>query len=438
MGFKETIIIKLGGSLIVPNGGIDTKFLKEFDQFIRRQIADHGRRFFIVAGGGSTARHYRDAGAEVAGKITKDDLDWLGIHATRINAHLVRTIFKDIAHPRIIDQYARFALDMDEPVVVAAGWKPGWSSDYDAVLLAKMYGARTLLKMGNISMVYTKDPRKHKDAVPIEKTTWTYYREMAGNKWSPGMNIPIDPVAAQEAEKIDLTVIVLKGTDLDNLENLLSGKPFKGTVIASFKPDASFYDREYFEEGVGYKGYTTSLWGRLSANITNFYRALLIKLFLNPKTLLDVGCATGLLVKYLRKMGVEARGVEISKYALSRADNEIRPYLKYGNIVNLPHKKNEFEVVVTFDVLEHLETKRLEKAVKECCRVAERYCLHKIFTSENWWMKKFHKGDLSQVSVFNKTWWKNFFEKWGLSFANKFFPSLSDGIETIFLIERSS
>jgi len=232
MGKEKTpIILSLGGSLIVPDGGIDTKFLREFNQFIRKNVA-LGRHFFIVAGGGKTARHYRDAGVIVVGKITRDDLDWLGIHASRMNAHLLRTIFKDIAHPKIIDHYDEKYPGLKKPVVVASGWKPGWSTDYDAVLTAKLYGALTVINLSNVEMVYTKDPRKFADARPIKKISWVDFRKLVGDHWSPGMNVPWDPVAARLGQKLGLKVIILDGRDLENLGNCLKGKDFVGTTIS--------------------------------------------------------------------------------------------------------------------------------------------------------------------------------------------------------------
>ena len=98
MACKDRIVMSIGGSLVVPNGGIDTKFLSELNAFIREQLAKNpNRQFFLVIGGGSTAGHYIDAGKKViGGELTRDDLDWLGIHTTKLNAHLVRTIFRDI------------------------------------------------------------------------------------------------------------------------------------------------------------------------------------------------------------------------------------------------------------------------------------------------------------------------------------------------------
>ena len=63
---RKRIIISVGGSLIVPNGGINTDFLKKLNDFIREELAkDPKRQFFLVIGGGATARHFIEAGREV-------------------------------------------------------------------------------------------------------------------------------------------------------------------------------------------------------------------------------------------------------------------------------------------------------------------------------------------------------------------------------------
>ena len=232
MAYSEKIVMSIGGSLIVPNGGIDTKFLNKLNKFIRNQLAkNNNRQFFLVIGGGNIARHYRDAGEEVIKhKLTRDDLDWLGVHATRLNAQLLRTIFRDIAHPFIIKHY-EIIRKVTEPVVVAAGWKPGWSTDFDAVLLCDDYNVKEVINLSNITKVYDKDPNKHKNAKPIDKMNWKDFRKLVGDKWVPGMHAPFDPVAAQKAEELGVKVVVLAGHDFKNLENYFNGKKFEGTVI---------------------------------------------------------------------------------------------------------------------------------------------------------------------------------------------------------------
>lgn len=229
---KNGIVISLGGSLVVPTGGISIDFLKKFNAFVRNRLAqDPTLRFFLVVGGGSTARHYIKNGVEIIGhQLSSDDQDWLGIHTTRLNAHLVKTIFRDIAHPYIIKHY-EIIRRTHEPVVVAAGWKPGWSTDFCNTLICEDYGMKTILNLSNTDFIYDKDPHAHKDAKPIKHITWKEFRKMVGDKWSPGMNVPFDPIAAKKAQELGIKVINVQGNNFENLENYFQGKEFIGTII---------------------------------------------------------------------------------------------------------------------------------------------------------------------------------------------------------------
>lgn len=227
---KKTIIISLGGSLIVPNE-IDWKFVKRFKAVIEEEIAK-GYRFIIITGGGKTARKYIEAGAKVDG-IDAEDKDWLGIHATRMNAHFIRTIFKKYAHPTInknpydLESF----LKAKEPILVAAGYRPGNSTDYIAVLLAKQFGARKIANLSNIDYVCDKDPRKFKDAKKIKETSWSEFRKLIGDKWDPGANVPFDPVASKMAAKEGIEVAILNGNKMGNFKKYLDGEKFSGTTI---------------------------------------------------------------------------------------------------------------------------------------------------------------------------------------------------------------
>ncbi len=228
---NDTFVLSVGGSLIVPNGVIDTKFLSEFNTFIRNQVSAKKRRFFIVVGGGSMAGKYIEAAKEIRGKeLTDADKDWLGIHATRLNAQLVRTVFQDIADPRVIKHY-EIILKIHAPVAIAAGWKPGWSTDYDAVTLCLDYNVREVINLTNIDKVYDKDPHKFSDAKPIDSIIWKKYRALVGDTWSPRMSAPFDPIASKLAQELGVTVKILNGKNLDNLGKALDGKPFLGTTI---------------------------------------------------------------------------------------------------------------------------------------------------------------------------------------------------------------
>ncbi len=221
-------VISLGGSLIVPKNGIDWKFLKKFRKLILSEIKKD-KKFYIVAGGGETCRNYNYAASKIV-KINPNDLDWLGIHSSRLNAHLIRTIFRKEAHPEIIKNPTIHMPD-NEKIIIGGGWKPGWSTDYVATMIAQEYEVKNIINLSNIDYAYTKDPQKYKNAKKIEKITWKNFRKIVGNKWTPGLNTPFDPIASRKGEQLGLSVFIMDGKNLNNLKNCLNGKSIKGTII---------------------------------------------------------------------------------------------------------------------------------------------------------------------------------------------------------------
>jgi uridylate kinase len=230
---NKWFVLSLGGSLIIPNGGADVQFLHNFNKFIREKINRNHMRFFIVCGGGATSRHYMEAGKKVDANIPDYDLDWLGTHATRLNAQLLRTLFRDICYQKVLKHYELIDKNaLDYKVVIGGGWKPGWSTDYDAVMLAADYRVTdTVVNLSDILGVYDKDPKKFSDAKLQPRLTWDQIIGIVGKRWKPGMRRPFDPIASKLAKENHVKVIVCKGHDLKNLDNILEGKEFTGTVI---------------------------------------------------------------------------------------------------------------------------------------------------------------------------------------------------------------
>jgi uridylate kinase len=221
-------IISLGGSIIVP-GEIDVPFLQQFKTVIEAELKK-GKKFLIVTGGGKTARRYIEAASKL-GDLDPEDLDWLGVHSTRLNGHLLRTIFRKHAHAKILTN-ANEQETWKESILIGAGGRPGNSTDYQAVVFAKKYKANVILNLSNIDYVYDKNPNKYKDAKPIKNISWKDFLKIVGDKWDPGMSAPFDPVASAFAAKHKFKVIVMNGKSMKDLRSFLSGKPFKGTIIS--------------------------------------------------------------------------------------------------------------------------------------------------------------------------------------------------------------
>lgn len=226
---NEYTIIALGGSIISPSPGkINIRFLKKFQKLILNYLKQ-GKKFVIVAGGGETARLYQEAISKIV-SVKNEDIDWLGIYSTHLNAHFLQTIFSKEAHPVIIDNSEK-SIKNEPPIVIASGWKPGCSTDFGTICLAQRFKADSVIIASNISYVYDRDPVKYKNAKKFKKLTWQDYRKLVDNYWKPGMNAPVDPIAAKFAQKLKIKVVLFKGTELKNFKNYFEGKEFKGTTI---------------------------------------------------------------------------------------------------------------------------------------------------------------------------------------------------------------
>lgn len=226
-------VISLGGSIIVPQG-VDTAFLKDFKAAIENYLKNNKKnKIILVTGGGSVARTYQNAAKEIDPSLDNDKLDWIGVRATRINAELVNSIFGDLAKDEIVtDPTSDY--NFTGRVLIASGWKPGFSTDTDAVYLAKRFSADTVINLSNIKKVYTADPNLDSTATPIDKINWAEFRKIVGDTWVAGKNLPFDPIASKLASEAKIKVICGDGRNIENTLNILNGKDFIGTTIGPF------------------------------------------------------------------------------------------------------------------------------------------------------------------------------------------------------------
>ena len=236
-----TTVLSLGGSIVAPEGP-DAAFVADFAALVREHLAgDPERRLILVVGGGGPARTWQKAFRDVVardvaardaspGEAAADAQDWIGIMATRLNAQLVKAVLGELCPQEVVIDPSAVSVFRGR-VLVAAGWKPGFSTDFDAVLLAERFGAGRLLNLSNIAKVYTADPRLDPAAKPIDSIDWAGFRALVGEDWVPGKNAPFDPVASRRASELGLEVVCAAGRDLANLRAILEDRPFVGTVI---------------------------------------------------------------------------------------------------------------------------------------------------------------------------------------------------------------
>lgn len=229
----STKVLSVGGSIVAPEYP-DTDFVKKFVEMVKKFLEENKNdRLILVVGGGGPARIYQKAFrsvSEIAENDGTDAADWIGIMATRLNAQFVKACFGELCKEAVVTDPTQ-ANEFSGRILVAAGWKPGFSTDNDAVLLAEKFDADTVVNLSNIEKVYTDDPRKNPDAKPLDEISWADFRKMVGDEWIPGKNCPFDPIASKKAQELKLVVICAGGKNIENTKSILEGKSYVGTTI---------------------------------------------------------------------------------------------------------------------------------------------------------------------------------------------------------------
>ena len=229
---SETIVISVGGSLIVPSasdGTPDADFLKRFRAFIEKGVKE-GKRFVCVTGGGRTTRKYQEALDQLV-ESNSDDQDWIGIHATRLNGQLLKVALKGFTEEYLVTNPNEIP-NTNQPVIIAAGYKPGSSTDLRAVQIAHNRGAKRVVNLSNIDCAYTSDPNEDPNAQKIDKMTWDEFLALIPDAWSPGLSTPFDPLASREAKQNGMEVAIINGNKLEEVEKYLNGEEFVGSLIS--------------------------------------------------------------------------------------------------------------------------------------------------------------------------------------------------------------
>lgn len=223
-------VLSLGGSIIAPDK-VDAEFLKEFHDSVKKYLdEDKERKLILVCGGGAPARIYQGALRSVCPDAPADTQDRLGIRATHLNGALVKAIFEEYCSDELVTDPTA-PIEFNGQILVAAGWKPGFSTDTDAVYLAKRFGGKLIVNLSNIAKVYTDDPRKNPDAKPLDSISWEDFIKMVGTEWVPGKNTPFDPIATSIASKEGMKVICADGRNIPNTMAILRGSEYTGTTI---------------------------------------------------------------------------------------------------------------------------------------------------------------------------------------------------------------
>lgn len=221
----KTIVISLGGSILVPDN-INLKFLEEFKEFLKKHEKTH--RFVVVTGGGSIARKYISALKDYPVKTQS----MIGIAVTRLNARFLKYFLETKADIPQDMHHVKNLLTKNNIVICGSlRYAEKETSDSTSAKLSHFLKA-DFINMTNVAGLFTKDPRKFKDAKLIPEISWKKFYAIAKSlKYTAGQHFVLDQHGAKIIMKYHIPAYIIN-SDIKNLEALIQNKKFVGTVIS--------------------------------------------------------------------------------------------------------------------------------------------------------------------------------------------------------------
>jgi 2-polyprenyl-3-methyl-5-hydroxy-6-metoxy-1,4-benzoquinol methylase len=130
---------------------------------------------------------------------------------------------------------------------------------------------------------------------------------------------------------------------------------------------------------------------------------------LSPRSVIDVGCSFGMLVRHFENMGVHAVGFDVSKYAISES---VSRNCRIGDIRTF-YDKWKYGIAVCIEVFEHIPDADIEKALKRLCRLSDTI----LFSAT-----PNDTSEVTHITVRPREWWDKQFERQGF-YADPFYDA---------------
>lgn len=95
---------------------------------------------------------------------------------------------------------------------------------------------------------------------------------------------------------------------------------------------------------------------------------------INKNAILDIGVGNGYIEELINKKfkNINLFAIDISHYSINELSKKYKRGFKIGNIKKIPFKGKKFNVIMTLDILEHLKTDELNRAMLEITRVLKK------------------------------------------------------------------
>jgi predicted TPR repeat methyltransferase len=168
------------------------------------------------------------------------------------------------------------------------------------------------------------------------------------------------------------------------------------------------YDEDYYERGVetGKSLYSNFRWmPELTIPLAHeIIKALGLK---EGDSVLDFGCAKGYLVKALRLLKINASGFDISEYAISQVDSDVKQHVA----TTIPDKR--FDFIICKDVLEHMSAHLVGETLKTLAKHTDRVFIVVPLGDGEKYIIPSYELDITHVIRESLSWWENEVSKAG-------------------------
>jgi uridylate kinase len=196
-----------------------------------RTLKKQGHEVAVVVGGGSLAREFIAIAKKLG--LGEQAQDEIAISVSRLFAQLFLEKLGEMSGRKValtLDDAAKFL--SEGKIVLMGGLKPGITTDAVAALVAERVKADLLVKGTDQDGVYNKDPRKHADAVKLDRLSFDDLSSVfSENKHKAGMHQIIDPEAVKVLKRGRMKLVVVNGFKPENVLAAVKGESV-GTVIS--------------------------------------------------------------------------------------------------------------------------------------------------------------------------------------------------------------
>lgn len=176
------------------------------------------------------------------------------------------------------------------------------------------------------------------------------------------------------------------------------------------------FDREFFDgdrrHGYGGFKYHPRFWQPVIPTIQRHFN-------LGARSsVLDVGCAKGFMLHDMVQLipGITVKGVDISRYAIESAIEDMKPHVQVADAKSLPFPDRSFDVVISINTIHNFDRADCATALREIERVKRRGAFVTVdaYRTEDE-KQRMHAWNLTARTIMSVDEWVTFFGEVGYS-----------------------